>query len=210
MILLLASLVALALGPVLYRLAGHAGMRRAGRAAEILVLVAVGSLVVFHILPEAVGHAGWIAMVPLVVGLLGPTLIERWLLSSVHRAHLLVRVIVVTGLAVHAFVDGLGLAFPGSHDETALHALPIAIALHRIPVGLVIWWLLKPAYGAKLATGVLGIIAIATINGYAAAGFFAEVVRGPVLALFQAWVAGSLLHVAVHPLDAHGDDHVHG
>lgn len=209
MLLLLVSLAALALGPVLFRVAGHASVRRAGRMAELLVLVAVGALVVLHILPDAVARVGWIVMLPLVLGLLGPTLTERWLRSSAHRAHLLVRIIVVTGLAVHAFADGLGLAVPGSHEDVALHALPLAIALHRIPVGLVIWWLVKPAYGVKLAVGVLALIAIATVAGYAAAGVVTGVVRGPLLALFQAWVAGSLLHVAVHPLDGHGGGHAH-
>jgi zinc transporter ZupT len=209
MFLLLVSLAALALGPVLYRVAGRAGVRRAGRVGEMLVLVAVGALVVLHILPEAVAEAGWKAMVPLVLGLLGPTLTERWLLSSVREAHSLVRVIVISGLAVHAFVDGLGLAVPSNHGEGAMHALPIAIALHRVPVGLVIWWLLRPAHGVKVASAVLAVVGIATVAGFAAAGLVVEVVQGDVLALFQAWVAGSLLHVAVHPLDAHGDDHSH-
>ena len=43
--------------------------------------------------------------------------------------------------------------------------LPIGVILHRFPVGLTIWWLLRPL-GAGLAAGVLGILSASTVLGY--------------------------------------------
>lgn len=175
-------------------------------ALEALVIIAVGGVVVFSILPESVSEVGWMAMVPLTLGLLGPTLTERWLRSFVSGAHTLVRIIVVTGLVVHAFSDGIVLAVPALHGDEFL-ALPVAIVLHRVPVGLVVWWLLRPTHGIRIALIVLVIIAGATIAGFVTGGILADHLHGQVMALFQAWVAGSLLHVVVHPWE--GGDHSH-
>ncbi len=206
MLWLIASVVALGLGPAAFRLFRRSDTRRTRIALEVLIVVAVGGIVVFSILPESVSHAGWMAMLPLILGLLGPTLTERWLRSFESGAHVLVRIIVVSGLAVHAFSDGIALAVPSSNGEEVI-VLPIAVVLHRFPVGLVVWWLVRPTHGIRVALIVLGVIGVSTVAGFVTGDIVAIHVQGQVMALFQAWVAGSLLHVVVHPCEGSGHAH---
>ncbi|MEE8408514.1 MAG: hypothetical protein V3T05_02820 [Myxococcota bacterium] len=206
MLWLIASVVALGVGPAAFRLFRRSDTRRTRITLEVLIVVAVGGGVVFSILPESVSEVGWMAILPLICGLLGPTLIERWLRSFEGGAHVLVRIIVVSGLAVHAFSDGIALAMPSSNGEEVI-ALPMAVVLHRFPVGLVVWWLVRPTHGIRVALIVLAVIGMSTIVGFVTGGIVAVHVQGQVMALFQAWVAGSLLHVVVHPWEGGGHSH---
>ena len=86
-------------------------------------------------------------------------------------------------------MEGVALA-----PEGAVVTAPVI--LHRIPVGLAIWWILRPRHG--FVGGLLGIgfIAAATVVGYALGG---EVVGdGEGIGLYQAFVGGSLVHVVFH------------
>jgi len=103
---------------------------------------------------------------------------------------------------LHALIDGMALGVTNAHHEYAAHGLPWAVVLHRMPVGLILWWLVRPRFGARAAFLVLGIIAVATCVGYLAGGMLSGM-ESIELALFQAFAAGALLHVAVHQRDAH-------
>ena len=94
----------------------------------------------------------------------------------------------LTGLGLHAFLEGAALTPEGT-------SVTAAVVLHRMPVGLVIWWMLRPRHG--FAAGALGIagIGVATVAGYAAG---AELLHGSGVELYQAFVGGSLLHVVFH------------
>jgi uncharacterized membrane protein YraQ (UPF0718 family) len=107
-------------------------------------------------------------------------------------------VLAVAAVGVHAFMDGAALGGTALGREGDGSMLALAVILHRLPEGLVIWWLLQPSRGSWLAAAALGLVAVGT-----AAGFFfgtsvlsATAARG--LFLFQALVAGSLLHVVLH------------
>ena len=81
--------------------------------------------------------------------------------------------------------------------------LALGVILHRLPVGLAIWWLLKPQVGTKWASVVL--VAMMTLT---AAGYFAGTQLLSQLSLdntvyLQAFVTGSILHVVLHQPHAH-------
>ena len=63
------------------------------------------------------------------------------------------------------------------------------------------WWLVRPDYGPRAAALGLGVLALATAAGFFAGGRLVDHLPAYVLALFLAFVSGSLLHVAVHSFD---------
>ena len=70
--------------------------------------------------------------------------------------------------------------------------------LWLIPVGLVIWWLIKPRYGATLAAAGVGSILLATVFGFGLGTDVLAGIRGPGAELYQAFVRGALIHVVFH------------
>ena len=89
----------------------------------------------------------------------------------------------------------------GSSD--GLDVLALAVVLHRVSDGLGIWWLARPAYGKRVAALLLGTLAVFSVVGFR----FAQPITGGAshawIALFQALIAGSLLHVILrHPPSA--------
>ena len=193
MTLLIASLLALLVGPLVYR-AFH---RRDAMLALLdgLIFVAITGLVLLFILPDSYENGGWLTLPVAVAGLFGPTLLEGASRRAAKRTHITALVLGLTALILHALIDGTALSETGASGASLL---PLAVVIHRLPVGLTIWWLLRPSFGVRSAAGVLGMIAVATITGYA----FGPVLIGGLsshgIAWFQAFVAGSLLHVVFH------------
>jgi uncharacterized protein len=193
--LLALSLVALALGPVVYGAARVAGHMMA--ALDGFVFVAITGLVVLHIVPESVALAGWLAVAGVAVGIWLPTLIEHRLRSLARQVHNVTLIFGLMAIAVHAFTDGLVLGTDaGDHGQA--HMLPMAVVVHRLPVGLTVWFLLRPLYGLRAATVALALMALATTAGFYSGDTVLATLESRVWGLFQALVAGSLLHVVLH------------
>lgn len=193
MILLLLSIATLLLGPWLYRLwsRGHA----LSSVVDGFVFVAISGMVLFLILPESVEKGGWYAIAWVVAGALGPTLSEHAFHGSEHRFHNLALVFGLVGITFHGVLDGAALADGG---RTAGVFLPLAVILHRFPVGLAIWWLVRPSFGWRTAAAVIGLVILSTILGYAVGGIMLEHASLRSVAWFEAFVAGALVHVVVH------------
>ena len=85
--LLVASLLVLGLGPVLHQLARVKGTMLV--ALDGFVYVTIGGLVLLHIVPESYELAGWWTLVALLVGLVGPGLVEHRLRGMARQAHAL-------------------------------------------------------------------------------------------------------------------------
>ncbi len=213
MLMLVLSVLALAMGPLAFGAADRLKVARLRTGLEVLTIIAVGGLTLVQILPEIFREMGLIALVPLGIGLLGPTVLERWMRNLAGPAHLAVRLLVVVGLCVHEFIDGVALAVPALSHSHAAEALPLAIVVHRVSLGLILWWLLRPRYGVGIAFGALTLFGLSTVGGYLAGPSVIGGLDEQQLAMFEALVAGSLLHVAVHQREHHHGDgaqvHVH-
>ena len=85
----------------------------------------------------------------------------------------------------------------GTHSH-ADGPLGLAVILHRLPVGLAIWHLMAPHFGARFALLVLGLMCGATAAGYLLAPQWFGLLEASGVACFQAFVAGSILHVIVY------------
>ncbi|MEE3234197.1 MAG: permease [Candidatus Latescibacterota bacterium] len=194
---LILSLLMLAVGPIMHQMA-----RNIGRMLAVLdgfVFVSISGMVLLHIVPETYEVSGWFAILALMLGLFGPGFIEHRLHSFAKPAHTLALLLALLGISLHAFTDGLALGHVHAIEEhIEVHMLPMAVVLHRLPVGLMVWFLLRPVYGLNVAWITLLVIGISTILGFtlgeASIGALASDSRG----IFQALVAGTLLHVVIH------------
>ncbi len=189
MIYLSLSVIALALGPLLAQLGrhSHAGVE----LMDGYVLTAIGGLVLLFSLPHTLEMSGPLALLALLSGLILPFLLERYQ-ATLHGRFLL---LAFSGLALHAMMDGVGLVQGGG--------LALGVIIHRIPVGILIWWVLRPRMGRGAALGVIMLIAGATILGFGLGEAAFELASPQVSGLIQAMVAGAILHVLLH---AHGPE----
>ncbi len=192
--LLLISTLALFAGPVLQRSLTWVGAALA--ALDGFVLLLVVGIVLGMLLPQAYEVVGWPALPLAIVGYLAVRQVERMHHVGGRRAHNVAVALGLVGFATHEFLDGMALALGrGEHGTEQL--LPLAIVLHRIPIGLSVWWLLRRA-GTRWSIAGLSFIAIATAVGYGVSSEVFAHAGGASLGVFQSLVAGALLHVVVH------------
>lgn len=192
--LLTLSILALFLGPVTYRLL----QRQPGwlDLLDAFIFVSISGLVLFHILPELLYEGGLLVLVLTGLGLLMPSLIEKYFHKAADKAHNTTLFLGVLGLVLHASIDGTVLLADQANHTGWLLAL--GVLLHRFPVGLTIWWLLRPQYGVILPFIVLTSMAAATLLGASYAELSMAQLDGQLLAWFQAFVMGSIMHVVLH------------
>jgi uncharacterized membrane protein YraQ (UPF0718 family) len=200
-LLLVASIVPLALGPLLVRWMRPAPWAQS--ALDSFVLVSIGGLALLHILPQCFEVGGWLAVAGAFVGLAAPTWAERAIQSvgggSWRRPILLVALL---ALLVHATLDGVALAGSAARQAYA-QALAAAVIVHRVPVGIGLWWFVRTRVGLRAAIATLAVELTGTMAGFFLGDLATRGVTSHALAVFQALVAGSLLHVIV------GHSHTH-
>ena len=210
--LLIASLAALFLGPVLLRLLGRRGPLLA--AIDGFVVVGLGGVLVGHLLPDSLAIAGVWAGVLAALGVVTPPLLERGFSQRSASISAAVISLAMLGLALHAMMDGAALALALQHGARQLHeqssqggALAIAVMLHRIPIGLTIWWLVGRAKHARRGWMMLAVVTVATAAGFFGAQPLLDAMPTRGLALAQALLAGLLFHaVFAHRPDALASD----
>lgn len=201
--LLLISIAALGIGPLIARAwSSHGGVRR---GLDGFVTIGVGGLVLTHILPPSIQAGGLAAWLLLVAGMILPTAIERVQHGHVHTAHAAALVLAFLALSLHAMSDGVVLSLADGGSGWAF-STALAVVLHRIPVGIAVWVFLRSAKGLKWVLWVFALIAINTVIGFMSGTWVIALMQDSSFAWFQAFVAGSLLHVIFH---AHEHDHAH-
>lgn len=165
------------------------------------VLVAILLLIIVALLiPEMFEVLGWVAPGLLIVGYLLPSLLEKLIRRAAQKLHLASLVAAAIGLLLHALLDGAGLA--GSKLQGSL-GLALVIVLHRFGVGMILWMVMRPAFGKRVAWLTLGGVAAATIVGYEFSEYVLPMAGDTAIAGFQALVIGTIIHSLVHR------EHVH-
>ncbi len=165
--MLLLSIIVLFIGPLLYQ-----WLRRGGfiaKAFDSLIIAVLVVLMVFLLIPESWAELGIWSVVMMLSGYLLPGVLEHLVKKAAHTFHLVSLMLALVGLALHAMLDGAALtAMNGATHSN----LPLAIVLHRFGVGMMLWMMIQPAYGKRLAFAVLGFVAMVTVAGYLLSGFF--------------------------------------
>ncbi|MEE2961736.1 MAG: permease [Myxococcota bacterium] len=200
MLLLTGSCLALMVGPLLLRFAGP----RPALVATLdgFVLVTVLGLVFLHIFPEAVAVAGSSALIAAVVGILLPLLLEKVASQPVKTKTVrpILLLLALSALAVHGLMDGAALIQHGAlHGEElgSDAALGLGVLLHRLPLGLAVWWMVCSTFGSRVATCILAGLMVVTCVGYFAGAALVASLSFEGVTIFQALMGGTILHVAL-------------
>ncbi|TNE48149.1 MAG: hypothetical protein EP343_17060 [Deltaproteobacteria bacterium] len=192
--LLCLSVLALIVGPIV-----SYGLRRRHwfwSALDGFVLISVGGFVLLHVLPHSIESLGWWALLIATVGFFAPVLLGKLHSVTQRRAQSIALALALVGLVVHAALDGMALGLPNK-SSSGFSALALAVVVHRLPMGLAIWMLVRSLMGTRAAIVVLGLVIASTLGGFFLAGQQALMGATWVGAL-QAAVAGMLLHVLLH------------
>ena len=193
LLMLILSVLALVVGPGLFRV--FSARQHFFRLMDGFVVVVITGIVILEVLPELIEHHPVAGVLMLMAGFAGPTILEHLFHNAARQVHRTALLIGVAGIVAHTFVDGMVL-FEAPVSGGAL--LGLGIMLHRLPVGITIWWLMEPRYGKKGAWVVLGLMVVGTVVGFfAGASHFMFTSAEGVLWL-KAFVAGAILHVVIH------------
>lgn len=184
---LILSIAALLLGPLIYAAARDNRMAR--RVLNALIVITIAVIIGVHIIPDAIRHGGTLAVILIVLGIIFPMLLERLFRQATDAAHMVIVALAAVGLLIHATVDGVAL-LPQSGT-----GLAYAIVLHRLPVGMALWWAIRPSFGKAIAITAFALISLATAAGYFVGESIVEMAEAKTLAMLQAFVSGSLIHV---------------
>jgi hypothetical protein len=179
------STLALLLGPFIYALGRRNRAVRHG--LDAFIIFAVAWIIGVHIIPESIETGGLLAIPFLAAGIAFPIVMQRVLHVATGTTHFAMTILAAMALALHAIIDGIAL-IPGYGEH-----LPAAVILHRLPVGMAIWWTFRPTIGRASAIAAFVIIIAATGSAFYSAAPVIELAESRNLALFQAFVSGSLI-----------------
>ena len=193
MLLFLSVLFAPILGPALYAL--FHGKDRAVRAVDTFVYIAVPALVAWQVLPFALERRSVLILFVAGAGLILPAVFERVSRSLEAHTDNLAIIIGLSGLVLHTLLEGAAFAPWGTEVDPAF---AMAVVVHRIPVGLVLWWLLQPRHGTNVAMAGIALLIGGTLLGFVVGSEVLGPADGHGSELYQAFVSGSLIHVVFH------------
>jgi hypothetical protein len=196
---LLLSLLTLFAGPLLYQWIRNGGWlaKTLDRMAVIVLLLIVTLL----LLPEIIAQLGFIALILALGGYLFPALLEVIVRRAAHTMHLATLLLALSGLVLHALLDGAGLAGSQSGPD---QSLALAIILHRLGIGLMLWMIMQPAFGAKIAWATLAAVAAATIIGFEFSELIFPLAGDSAVMTIQAIIIGTIIHSLLHRGHMHG------
>jgi len=201
MLLLLLSLIALLIGPLTLKVIGH--NKRLDDFLFPFVLVSVGSLLLFDVLPVLWGNIGYALLPLLLLGFFGPSLAEITFRRFAHKTHSFALLLGILGLLTHSALDGAAVVTVEGNEM-----LPYAVVLHRLVVGLSLWWIVYPLWGNKKSMVVFALMLVTTAIGFYIGEKQLFSMHNTAIDYFQAVVSGTLLHVIIHR--PHSHDHKHG
>ncbi len=158
------------------------------------VLTSILALVGLHLFPQVFAELGLWALAAAVAGFALPALLHG-IGRGAARLEGAVLGLAAFGLGVHAALDGAALAATAHARD--YQPVVWAVALHRVPVGLFVWWTIRPRAGPRWATLALLAIGLATLGGFGLAAPLEGMLGVPFTSVVVAFVSGSLLHVLV-------------
>lgn len=208
-IVLLLSLITTFAGPVIFLWLSRGG--KLASAIDRMIVVVLILLVVILLVPETMEALGLPAVLLVLAGYLLPSLLESLVRRAAETLHLASLGFALVGLLLHAVLDGAGLA--GSQlISTDIHqgeGLGLAIILHRFGVGLMLWLIVQPVFGDRVAWLTLAGMAAATVLGFEFSERLLPLAGEQAIAIIQAVIIGTIIHSLVHRGHAQAHHHPH-
>jgi hypothetical protein len=191
--MLLLSLLMLFAGPLFYQWIQQGGWfaRTLDRSIVILLVVIIS----VFLIPEIIEPLGWMALALVLAGYALPSLLESLVTRAAETFHLLSLFLALAGLMLHALLDGAGLAGSKLGASTGL---ALAIILHRFGVGLMLWMIMQPAFGKRVAWLTLFALAGATVLGYEFSDRVLPLAGEKTVTMVQALIIGTIIHSLIH------------
>lgn len=196
------SIISLFIGPALYQ-----WLRRGGfiaKAFDSLIVAVLVVLMAFLLIPESWSQLGYWSIVLIMSGYLVPGLLEHLIKRAAHTFHMVSLLLALAGFALHALLDGAALSGANGHGS---NNLALAIVLHRLGVGMMLWMMVHPAFGKRVAFSILGFVSLATVAGYLVSEPVLGMEGDNAMAGIQAIIIGMIGHSLVHR--GHGASHHH-
>lgn len=162
-------------------------------------------IALFWVIPEIAEGSGWVAGVALTLGACCALAGLDWLMS--HSGHSPRHGVVgplLAATAVHSFLDGWSVrAF--AVQPVADIAVPLGLALHKIPEGLALGWIARRSFSRTWkAAGAAAAVEVLTLAG---ALIEPRANKSGIAAFGAGWsavvlaiIAGSFLFLGVHAL----------
>lgn len=191
--MLLLSLITLFAGPLLFQWV--ASTHPLAKTLDRVIVVILVVLVIVLLIPDIIQPLGWSAALFLFVGYLLPSLLERVIRRAAETLHLLSLYVALIGLLLHAVLDGAGLAGSELRHSGGLAA---AIILHRFGMGLMLWLIMQPVFGNRIAWATLFAMAAATIVGFEFSERLLPYAGDTTIAVVQGVIVGTIIHSLVH------------
>lgn len=190
MLPLVSALLAPLAGVLIYVTMHHRA--RTVRLLDTTVIVALPLLVAVQVLPHAWGERSLVPVVMVALGAGLVALVERLSHTLARYTDDATILFAVLGISVHALLEGSALTAGASP------AFVLAVVVHRVALGLLIWWLVAPRHGVRAAGAGVGAIIAATLAGYVVGTGVMTDLAFVDSHLMEAFVAGTLLHVVLH------------
>jgi len=197
---LLLSIVSLFIGPMLYLWLRKGGF--VAKAFDSMIVAVLVVLMAFLLIPESWAELGYWSVALMAVGYLLLGLLEILIKKAAHTLHLISLLLALAGLALHAILDGAALNV--GHGDAG-SSLSVAIVLHRFGVGLMLWMMVQPVFGKRIAFAVLGFVGLATVAGYLLSETILGLEGDEAMSVIQALIIGMIVHALVHR--SHGESH---
>lgn len=199
-IVLALSVLILLAAPLLARVVDRVPVLKSG--IDGFVLMTVLGLVTLTLLPESLERVGGWGLLVAFIGFILPWASEFLFHKTEEITHRIVMLVATLALIIHAASDGALLAV--AKDSVHGSFLATGVLLHRIGVAIAVWWLLRPVLTTWGGISVLAAMGVMTIVAYLMVIFAGEWYNVPLAGYWQAFAAGSLMHVVLHPIGDHG------
>ncbi len=200
--MLLLSLITTFAGPAFFLWLSRGG--RLAKAIDQLIVVVLIVLVIVLLLPETLEALGWVAFLLVLAGYLLPGILELLIRRAAETLHLVSLNFALAGLMLHALLDGAGLA--GSALSGG-ESLGLAIVLHRFGVSLMLWLIVQPIFGDRIAWLTLVGMAAATVLGFEFSERLLPLAGDQAILTLEAIIIGTIIHSLVHR--GHAGTHSH-
>lgn len=190
------STVALLLGPCLYQWTRY--QRKSHDMIDGFIFVVIGGIVCLDLVPTFIEQGGVKTLALLTLGIFLPVIVEFLVRRSAKLVHRVSLLLGASALIFHSILDGAALV--GVDQGVNQANLAISVILHRFSVGLALWWLLKNQLPTWLVIGIFFVMVFATFLGQQISDQYITTLQSDELIGFQALVAGSVIHVLLHPI----------